>query len=306
MRLRILASLMILAGSAPVHAQIKWYKFDKGFIQSHYQSDGSSMGSLAVSAMHPAKNVHSISCGGNDGSITLPYWDWTGETSPEPAANSLWADDFLGPDGDSNDGQRVQSGPFTTNITPGQENWVLTVHDPMDNNPVDFLQRSMGQDSQAPTLPTPQQLANVVAIKIYDSSPWDTTVSGTKSFRNALEGWVTVKPAGLQPGMHNRVHVWVGGSMLPMSSPNDPIFFLNHCNVDRIWASWQALQSAADQFPPKNGEAQTGHNRDDVMVPWDGRNDPRTGTTGQLPRVTPVDLLDLGKLGYSYDALIQI
>jgi len=45
--------------------------------------------------------------------------------------------------------------------------------------------------------------------------------------------------AGLMPGSTNRVHVWVGGSMLPMSSPNDPIFMLHHCNVDRIWAKWQ-------------------------------------------------------------------
>lgn len=243
---------------------------------------------------------------GNDGSITLPYWDWTNDITPDPGANPLWADNFLGPDGDPNDGQRVKSGPFATNTMPGQENWILNIHDPMDNNPVNFLQRSLGQDPQAPTLPTPEQLTNVLGIKVYDNRPWDTTVSGTKSFRNALEGWVTIKPAGQEPGMHNRVHVWVGGSMLPMSSPNDPIFFLNHCNVDRIWASWQGLHPDADQFPPKNGEAQTGHNREDVMVPWDGRNDPRPGANGQLPRVTPVDLLDLAQLGFQYDALVQI
>ncbi len=241
---------------------------------------------------------------GNDGSIGLPYWDWTSETAIDPTTNRLWADDFLGPDGDSSDGQRVQTGPFATNTTPGSENWILAIHDPMDNNPVDFLQRSFGQDPQAPTLSTADQVSNILDLKIYDSSPWDSNVSGTKSFRNALEGWVTVKPAGQQPGMHNRVHVWVGGSMLPMSSPNDPIFFLNHCNVDRIWASWQVLHSAVDQYPPKNGQAQVGHNRDDVMVPWDGRNDPRPGQNGQLPRVTPGDLLNVAPLGYSYDALI--
>ena len=26
--------------------------------------------------------------------------------------------------------------------------------------------------------------------------------------------------------------------MLPSTSPNDPIFFMNHCNVDRIWEAW--------------------------------------------------------------------
>jgi tyrosinase len=28
--------------------------------------------------------------------------------------------------------------------------------------------------------------------------------------------------------------------MLPGSSPNDPVFFLNHCFVDQVWSDWQA------------------------------------------------------------------
>lgn len=244
---------------------------------------------------------------GQDGTITLPYWDWTSETSPDPASNPLWADDFLGADGDPQDGQRVKSGPFATNTTPGEENWVLNVHDPMDNDPVNFLQRAFGQIPEASTLPTAQQLNNALGIEIYDSAPWDMAVPGRKSFRNLLEGWVTIKPTGQQPGMHNRVHVWVGGSMLPMSSPNDPVFFLNHCNVDRIWASWQTLHPDVNQYPPKDGEAQIGHNLNDVMVPWDGRNDPRPGHTGGvLPKVTPADMLDVGGLGYSYDVLVRL
>jgi tyrosinase len=243
---------------------------------------------------------------GNDGSLMLPYWDWTAETSPDSAVNPLWADDFLGPDGDSSDGQRVKSGPFATSTAPGNSNWVLNVHDPMDNAPVDFLQRSLGQDPQAPDLPTPQQLTNILAVRTYDARPWDPTVPGSKSFRNLLEGWVAIKPIGPGPAMHNRVHVWVGGSMLPMSSPNDPIFFLNHCNVDRLWASWQALHPGEDQFPPRNGQAPIGHNREDLMVPWDGRPDPREGANGSLPRVTPVNLLDMAQLGYSYEALATI
>jgi tyrosinase len=244
---------------------------------------------------------------GQDGTITLPYWDWTSETSPDPQVNPLWADDFLGPDGDPNDGQRVKSGPFATVTTPGQEHWVLRVHDPMDNEPVNFLQRSFGQIPQAATLPADAQVRDALAVGVYDSEPWDTNVPGERSFRNLLEGWVTINPPGQDPGMHNRVHVWVGGSMLPMSSPNDPVFFLNHCNVDRIWASWQALHPEAEQFPPSHGAAQIGHNREDVMVPWDGRNDPRPGHAGgTLPRSTPMDVLNLSSLNYSYDSLITL
>ncbi|GII92780.1 hypothetical protein Ssi02_30110 [Sinosporangium siamense] len=33
-----------------------------------------------------------------------------------------------------------------------------------------------------------------------------------------------------------QAHSWVGGTMSSASSPNDPIFFLHRCNVDRLWA----------------------------------------------------------------------
>lgn len=31
----------------------------------------------------------------------------------------------------------------------------------------------------------------------------------------------------------------IGGNMVDQTSPNDPIFFLHHANVDRLWAMWQ-------------------------------------------------------------------
>jgi Common central domain of tyrosinase len=65
-----------------------------------------------------------------------------------------------------------------------------------------------------------------------------------------LEGW---QPD--PPGLHNRVHVFVGGDMAPASSPNDPVFFLNHCNVDRLWAAWQNKNPNAPYLPGKNAPA---------------------------------------------------
>lgn len=41
-------------------------------------------------------------------------------------------------------------------------------------------------------------------------------------------------------GIHNGVHVWVGGTMGFISTaPADPIFWLHHANIDRIWDMWQ-------------------------------------------------------------------
>ena len=38
---------------------------------------------------------------------------------------------------------------------------------------------------------------------------------------------------------HGDVHVAVGGEMATERSPADPLFWLHHANVDRIWARWQ-------------------------------------------------------------------
>ena len=46
---------------------------------------------------------------------------------------------------------------------------------------------------------------------------------------------------------HNAIHLWVGGDVthslghLDFAS-YDPVFFLHHANVDRIFAIWQQLQ----------------------------------------------------------------
>jgi tyrosinase len=48
------------------------------------------------------------------------------------------------------------------------------------------------------------------------------------------------------------VHVFVGGDMEMGTSPNDPLFYVNHANVDRIWAAWQRRHAglpAAQRYP---------------------------------------------------------
>lgn len=50
---------------------LKWYRFNKEFIQRHYQPDRSAIGTLKASEIHPAKNPHPISCGGDDGELHI-------------------------------------------------------------------------------------------------------------------------------------------------------------------------------------------------------------------------------------------
>lgn len=205
----------------------------------------------------------------HDPNVTLPYWDWTVDNS---AASSIWDADFMGGDGTGAD-SRVEIGAFAH----ASGNWDLT----LGPGPV-YLQREFGQRSGAGSLPTPTQVDNCLDQTPYDASPWNTTVAA--SFRNRLEGWTG---AG---SIHNRVHLWVGGAMLHESSPNDPVFWLHHCNVDRLWAQWQR-EHPAQVYHPQGVAGDTGpagHNLNDSMQPWGG-------TT------TVASTLDHHAMGFWYD-----
>jgi len=45
----------------------------------------------------------------------------------------------------------------------------------------------------------------------------------------------------LEFGPHNGVHATLLGDMGDFMSPLDPVFWMHHCNIDRIWASWSAI-----------------------------------------------------------------
>jgi hypothetical protein len=100
------------------------------------------------------------------------------------------------------------------------------------------------------------------------------------------------------PKMHNRVHYWVGGSMIPITSPNDPVLFLHHCFMDKLWSDWQVLELQRggpidhSLYLPPHG-ARPGHNLDDKMSPWN---------TVDWPHQSPSDVIfNHGQLGYHYD-----
>lgn len=204
---------------------------------------------------------------GIDPTVTLPYWDWTTDNSP---SSLPWQPELMGGNGRSSD-EQVTEGPFA--LSGG--NWPLMV-----DSPPEFLRRALGRD--AASLPSAADVAAVMSVTPYDSAPWDTTP--VNSFRNQLEGWVG-------PNIHNRVHMWVGGSMEPMSSPNDPVFFLHHCNIDRLWAAWQASHPTEGYQPVSGGPM--GHNLNDPMEPWGAPT-------------TVASVLDHHALGYIYDTEVFI
>jgi tyrosinase len=78
---------------------------------------------------------------------------------------------------------------------------------------------------------------------------------------------------------HGSAHTSFGGSISSISTAaRDPLFFLLHANVDRLWAKWQRLNN---RFDPNvaasfagSGSNPIGHNLPDTMWPWNGITGP--------------------------------
>ncbi|MFE9253269.1 tyrosinase family protein [Streptomyces sp. NPDC007088] len=191
--------------------------------------------------------------------VTVPYWDWTKDNTP---AAALWQEDFLGGDGRRSD-QQVTTGAFAY----GRGEWELT--EGVDDRP--YLRRAFGRPQDPIGLPTKAELERATRDATYDVPPWNSTSRG--GFRNKLEGWSTGQGSARWRN-HNRVHRWVGGTMLGGSSPGDPVFWLHHAFVDLIWSRWQRAHPKAGYLPARAlspGDSQSGRiaTLNDPMPPWD-------------------------------------
>lgn len=211
-----------------------------------------------------------------DEEFGLPYWDWAADgdlPAAQQAQTSLWAAAGVG-----GSGRPVADGPFRSD-----QYTVQIVSDATGRLRATErgLQRTLAPDGFG--LPTSADVSAALDQTSYDAAQWDESSPG---FRNQLEGW----PGG--PQLHNRVHVWVGGDMGIATSPNDPVFYLNHCNVDRIWEAWMA-RHGRDYAPPQTAPADlAGHRLHDPL---------HNILTSQT--ITPAQVLDLGHL-FAYDQLL--
>jgi tyrosinase len=85
----------------------------------------------------------------------------------------------------------------------------------------------------------------------------------------------------IEANPHGRAHVSFTGKISdPATAAEDPLFFLLHCNVDRLWAQWQWHEQRFDGQAANTyfyrGHAgdpvstRVGHNLEDTMWPWNG------------------------------------
>ncbi|MBX2868401.1 MAG: tyrosinase family protein [Acidiferrobacterales bacterium] len=82
-------------------------------------------------------------------------------------------------------------------------------------------------------------------------------------------------------GRHGPPHNWVGGNMATVRSPEDPIFFLHHCFVDKWWSDWQLAHPSEAAYQGTGSESPGS-----AMPPWS---------------TTPNDVIDSVDLDYIYD-----
>lgn len=220
-----------------------------------------------------------------DGNLSVPYWDWSAD-STNPRGALVWTDKWMGGDGDPTDYDRVQTGEFAY----ANGKWDLPSMPEFGFNQPG-LRRQFG--TAVTSLPTQADVAKTMEQPFYDMTPFSASPYN-QGFRNSIEGWITkvgdssITTDGSQ--MHNRVHLWINGHMYYMVSPADPVFWLHHCFIDKLWADWQAQRNLdepqwAPHYAPIHG-GPPGHNYNDQMQPW---------TT------TPKDMMDIQQLGYAYD-----
>lgn len=123
---------------------------------------------------------------------------------------------------------------------------------------------------------------------------------------------------------HGRAHVSFGGMISSIgTAARDPLFFLLHANVDRLWAKWQWMFRRFDTTNPASFSAgsRVGHRLPDTMWPWNGVTTPPRpstapgGTLAQSPTAvapgpipTVAQLFDYqgvvapdNRLGFGYD-----
>jgi tyrosinase len=134
--------------------------------------------------------------------------------------------------------------------------------------------------SVKPTVPMPSPMTPITVTRFPGTSADLATIVG--NVPNVMAQSTFSSFTGSLEGVHGMVHVWVGGtmSMIP-TAPADPIFWMHHCNIDRLWWQWQ--QGNAGLYPNLPGPPATSTSQ--VMDPWS---------------YTEADTRNITDLGYAY------
>jgi tyrosinase len=190
----------------------------------------------------------------------LPYWNYFDETVADPRAVPAAFLDPSMPDGSPN---------------------------PLSDVPRSGVERL----GPVPWYPADIDL-DAMRVRFFTSAARAQGFGGGPTVFNQFGG----QTGALEGEPHNSVHVMLGGPSGYMADPGlaglDPIFWLHHCNIDRLWAAWLT----------RDGNLQEGR------APWMHGPAPRgfqvPDAGGGLVRFTPEDTLPDGPLAPLYDDLV--
>lgn len=182
-------------------------------------------------------------------SVTIPYWNF------DYGADTLFTRDFLG-ETDRTNAKISLLNPLAT----------------ISQGPYDTIDRNCSWDLK------------VNGILSRDAGG----MSLCDELSTLLLGDSFASFSNMQSDPHKSAHNSFNGLIFDTGSASkDPLFFLLHSNIDRLWAKWQwyynrfkpsdeeayPLQGQATQLNA-TGEFGTGNYAEDTMWPWDGRTNP--------------------------------
>ncbi|KAH7305905.1 hypothetical protein B0I35DRAFT_471468 [Stachybotrys elegans] len=188
-----------------------------------------------------------------------PYWDWSLDAVSEDAvlASPIFDPvDGFGGNGAYISDEEAFAFPNLPFVVPGRSGGGCVTDGPFASRPVSL---GLGESTEY----NPHCLRR-------DMSPWLLTHSANSDVVDhvmaAPDFWEFNKRAqgGLMPDeitLHGSGHIAIGGNSGDIanvnSSPGDPLFYLHHANLDRVWENWQRKSSAnRNSFAgPDNGWA---------------------------------------------------
>jgi tyrosinase len=132
------------------------------------------------------------------------------------------------------------------------------------------------------------------------------------------------RPNDSAEGLHDSMHVWCGGESVRVGKGNnylnghmsdpavaafDPIFWLHHCNIDRLFAMWQILHDNGKDNTWFDGSDPRDKDNGNFAIPRrqvdtpDSPLKPFLKSTANGDYYTSNDIRDVASLGYTYPGL---
>jgi tyrosinase len=168
--------------------------------------------------------------------LRAPYWDWATNSVPPPEVISSQSVNVTTPDGNTtsvpNPLYQYTFNPIDPSFPAPYQDWQTTIR-----HPDDFNSPNATTDVQALT----DDLSSAQSNITQNTYNLLSRVTTWPAFSNHTPGDGGSSSNSLE-AIHDGIHGTISGQMGdPSVAGFDPIFFLHHCNVDRMLSLWAAV-----------------------------------------------------------------